>query len=306
MWRRLPGTRQLALNTVKAMHSLLLKENDMTNKVALVTGASSGIGEAIALQLKAAGFTVYAAARRVERMRDLASAGVRVLAIDVTDDAALRAGMQQIIAESGRIDVLVNNAGYGSYGAVEEVALQEARAQFDVNVFGAVRLIQLALPHMRSQRCGTIVNITSMGGKLHTPLGAWYHGTKFALEAISDCLRMEVQPFGIDVIVIEPGGIKTEWAGIAADRLRDTSGRGPYARQALAMAKSMDGEASRRRQSPPSVIADTVVRAVRSRRPRTRYAVGFGARPLIFMRRLMSDRAFDGFMRMATGISRAS
>lgn len=288
------------------MHSLLLKENDMTNKVALVTGASSGIGEAIALQLKAAGFTVYAAARRVERMRDLASAGVRVLAIDVTDDAALRAGMQRIIAESGRIDVLVNNAGYGSYGAVEDVALQEARAQFDVNVFGAVRLIQLALPHMRSQRCGTIVNITSMGGKLHTPLGAWYHGTKFALEAISDCLRMEVQPFGIDVIVIEPGGIKTEWAGIAADRLRDTSGRGPYARQALAMAKSMDGEASRRRQSPPSVIADTVVRAVRSRRPRTRYAVGFGARPLIFMRHLMSDRAFDGFMRMATGISRAS
>ena len=306
MWRRLPGTRHLALHTVKAMHSLLLKENDMTNKVALVTGASSGIGEAIALQLKAAGFTVYAAARRVERMRALASAGVRVLAIDVTEDAALRAAMHRIIAEAGRIDVLINNAGYGSYGAVEDVALQEARAQFDVNVFAAVRLIQLALPHMRSQRSGTIVNITSMGGKIHTPLGAWYHGTKFALEAISDCLRMEVQPFGIDVVVIEPGGIKTEWAGIAADRLRQTSGQGPYARQALAMADSMDGEASRRRQSPPSVIADTVVRAVRSRRPRTRYAAGFGARPMIFLRRLMSDRAFDGFMRRATGISRTS
>ncbi len=277
----------------------------MNTKVVLVTGASSGIGEATALKLKALGYTVYAAARRVDRMRPLAIAGVQVLAMDVTDDASMQAGIREIIAKSGRIDVLVNNAGYGSYGAVEDVSLDEARVQFDVNVFGAVRLTQLVLPHMRTQRLGTIVNITSMGGKIHTPLGAWYHGTKFALEAISDCLRMEVQPFGIDVVVIEPGGIKTEWGGIAADKLRETSGHGQYAIQANAMAESMVGEASVKRQSPPQLIADTIAKAITARRPKTRYAVGFGAKPMIFMRGLLSDRAFDGLMRAATGISKA-
>ncbi|NIJ84907.1 NAD(P)-dependent dehydrogenase (short-subunit alcohol dehydrogenase family) [Xanthomonas arboricola] len=276
----------------------------MNTKVALVTGASSGIGEATALKLKALGYTVYAAARRVDRMRDLAGAGIKILAMDVTDDASMQAGVQEIIDKSGRIDVLINNAGYGSYGAVEDVPLDEARAQFDVNVFGAVRLIQLALPHMRKRRSGTIVNITSMGGKIHTPLGAWYHGTKFALEGISDCLRVEVQPLGIDVVVIEPGGIKTEWAGIAADKLRETSSKGAYAGQANALLKSMVSEANRKRMSPPDLIADTIGKALSARRPKTRYAVGFGAKPMIFLRRLLSDRGFDGFIRMATGIPR--
>ncbi|WP_242123847.1 oxidoreductase [Sphingobium sp. Sx8-8] len=273
-------------------------------KVALVTGASSGIGEATVLKLQALGYTVYGAARRVDRMQHLAQSGIRVLEMDVTDDASMQAGIDAIIGEAGRIDVLVNNAGYGSYGAIEDVPMEEGRAQFDVNVFGAVRLIQLALPHMRAQRSGTIVNITSMGGKIHTPLGAWYHGTKFALEAMSDCLRMEVQPFGIDVVVIEPGGIRTEWAGIAADKLRATSGHGPYAPQANAMAVSMVGEASVKRQSPPQLIADTIGKAVTARKPKTRYAVGFGAKPMIFLRGLLSDRAFDGLMRQATGISK--
>ncbi|MFT7774060.1 oxidoreductase [Roseateles sp.] len=275
----------------------------MNSKVALVTGASSGIGAATAVKLNSLGYTVYAAARRVERMRDLAKAGITVLALDVTDDASMRACVDRIISLSGRIDVLVNNAGYGSYGAVEDVSINEARAQFEVNVFGAVRLIQLVLPHMRRSRAGTIVNITSMGGKIHTPLGAWYHGTKFALEAISDCLRMEVQPFGIDVVVVEPGGIRTEWAGIAADKLIEVSGNGAYAPQAQPMAESMVGAASRKRQSLPELVASTIAEAVKARRPKTRYAVGFGAKPMIFMRNLLSDRAFDGFMRMATGIS---
>ncbi|OCJ13080.1 short-chain dehydrogenase/reductase [Rhizobium sp. AC44/96] len=277
----------------------------MATKVALVTGASSGIGEATALKLKSLGYTVYAAARRLDRMQHLTKSGIKLLAMDVTDDASMQAGIDTIIDEASRIDVLVNNAGYGSYGAVEDVALDEARAQFDVNVFGAVRLIQLALPSMRAQRSGTIVNITSMGGKIHTPLGAWYHGTKFALEAISDCLRMELHPFGIDVVVIEPGGIKTEWASIAADKLRQTSGQGPYAVQANAMAESLVGEESRKRQSPPQVIADTIAKAVTVSKPKTRYAIGFGAKPMIFMRRILSDRAFDGMMWMATGISKA-
>lgn len=280
------------------------KAISMNSKVALVTGASSGIGEATALKLQAQGYTVYAAARRVDRMQSLARSGVRILSMDVTDDASMHAGVQEIIAKSGRIDVLVNNAGYGSYGAVEEVPMGEARSQFDVNVFGAMRLIQLALPHMRAQRSGTIVNVTSMGGKIHTPLGAWYHGTKFALEGISDCLRMEVQPFGIDVVVIEPGGIKTEWAGIAADKLRAVSDKGPYAPQANAVAKMMGDESIRKRQSPPELIADTIAKAVNAKRPKTRYAVGFGAKPMIFMRRLLSDRAFDGVMRMFSGMSR--
>jgi NAD(P)-dependent dehydrogenase (short-subunit alcohol dehydrogenase family) len=183
-----------------------------------------------------------------------------------------------------------------------DVPPDEARAQFDVNVFGAVRLVQLALPHMRERRSGTIVIITSMGGKVHTPLGAWYHGTKFALEAISDCLRLEVEPLGIDVVVIEPGGTNTEWVGIAADKLRETSSNGAYAGQANALVKSMVSEANRKRMSPPDLIADTIGMALSARRPKTRYAVGFGAKPMIFLRRLLSDRAFDSFIRMATGI----
>lgn len=277
----------------------------MANKVALVTGASSGIGESTALKLRDRGYTVYGAARRVDRMQNLKQLGIKILAMDVTDDVSMQAGIDAIISESGRIDVLVNNAGYGSYGAVEDVPMEEARAQFDVNVFGAVRLIQLILPHMRTQHSGTIVNITSMGGKIYTPLGAWYHGTKFALEAISDCLRMEVKPFGIDVVVIEPGGIRTEWASIAADKLRETSGHGPYALQANAMAQSMIGEASVKRQSPPQIIADTIARAAKATKPKTRYAIGFGAKPMIFIRGLLPDRAFDGMMWMVTGISKA-
>ncbi|MCA6973888.1 oxidoreductase [Pectobacterium carotovorum] len=278
----------------------------MKSKVILVTGASSGIGEATALRLKASGHTVYAAARRIERMQKLAEADIRVLPLDVTDSVSVQTVVDTIIAECGRIDVVVNNAGYGSYGAVEEVSPEEGRAQFDVNVFGAVRLTQLVLPHMRVQRSGTVINITSMGGKIYTPLGAWYHGTKFALEAISDCLRLEVEPFGIDVVVIEPGGIKTEWADIAAAKLLDVSGHGAYAKQAEAMADSMVGESSRKRQSSPQVIADTIAQAVSARRPKTRYAVGFGAKPMICLRRLLSDRLFDRFMRMATGTSRHS
>ncbi|GKV89110.1 oxidoreductase [Pectobacterium carotovorum] len=278
----------------------------MKSKVILVTGASSGIGEATALRLKASGHSVYAAARRIERMQKLADADIRVLPLDVTDSVSVQTVVDTIIAECGRIDVVVNNAGYGSYGAVEEVSPEEGRAQFDVNVFGAVRLTQLVLPHMRAQRSGTVINITSMGGKIYTPLGAWYHGTKFALEAISDCLRLEVEPFGVDVVVIEPGGIKTEWADIAAAKLLDVSGHGAYAKQAEAMADSMVGDSSRKRQSSPQVIADTIAQAVNARRPKTRYAVGFGAKPMICLRRLLSDRLFDRFMRMATGISRHS
>jgi NAD(P)-dependent dehydrogenase (short-subunit alcohol dehydrogenase family) len=273
-----------------------------TTKVALVTGASSGIGEATARRLAAAGFTVYAAARRTERLQKLAAAGIHSLAMDVTDDSSMQAGVKAILTEQGRIDVLVNNAGYGSYGALEDVPMEEARAQMEVNVFGAARLTQLVLPAMRAQRSGTIVNVTSMGGKITTPLGAWYHATKFALEALSDCLRMEVAPFGINVVVIEPGGIRTEWSGIAADKVRAVSSSGPYAPQGNAVADSLTSESTRRRSSPPELIGKTITKAVATRRPRTRYAVGYGARPMIFVHSLLPDRTFDAFIRRATSV----
>lgn len=273
----------------------------MSSKVALVTGASSGIGEAAALELHARGFTVYGAARRVERMSALAERGIRTVAMDVTDEDSMRDGVDRIVAETGRIDVLVNNAGYGSYGPVEEVALDEARYQFEVNVFGAARLTQLVLPHMRSRRHGRIINITSMGGKIHTPLGAWYHGTKFALEGFSDSLRMEVRPFGVDVVIVEPGAIRTEWSSIAAGKLRKLGEDSAYAGQIASMAGTLESDSNARRSSSPSVVAQAIGRAATSRRPRTRYAVGMGAKPLIMVRRILPDRAYDALVARAMG-----
>ncbi|MFI9462692.1 oxidoreductase [Streptomyces xiamenensis] len=276
----------------------------MPTKTALVTGASSGIGEATALKLRELGFTVYGAARRTDRLRSLAERDIRPLTMDVTDEDSLRAGVDRIVTDTGRIDALINIAGYGSYGALEDVPMDEARRQFEVNVFGALRLTQLVLPHMRAQRAGTIVNITSMGGKIYTPLGGWYHGTKFALEALSDCLRLEAKPFGIDVVVIEPGGIATEWGAIAADKLEEASGNGPYQPQAQAVASSLRSEANAKRNSPPSVIADAIGKAVTARRPKTRYATGFGAKPLISLRRVLPDRAFDSVISRAVRLPR--
>jgi NAD(P)-dependent dehydrogenase (short-subunit alcohol dehydrogenase family) len=276
-------------------------ETSNADKVALVTGASSGIGEATALKLMEVGFTVYGAARRTDRLQAVADRGVRPLAMDVTDDESMREGIEHVISTTGRIDVLVNNAGYGSYGALEDVPLSEARHQFEVNVFGAIALAQLVLPSMRAQRSGTIINVTSMGGKIYTPFGGWYHGTKHALEALSDCMRLEVKQFGIHVVMIEPGVIRTEWGSIAADHLAKTSGAGPYAKPANAVAAMLGAEAGGGRYSLPSVVADAVAKAATSRRPRTRYAVGYGARPLILLRRILHDRAFDTVIKRATG-----
>ncbi|MEJ1091388.1 oxidoreductase [Microbacterium istanbulense] len=276
----------------------------MTTKTALVTGASSGIGESTARKLQSLGFTVYGAARRTDRLQKLAAEGIRPLGMDVTDEQSMKDGVAKIIAETGRIDVLVNNAGYGSYGAIEDVPIDEGRRQFEVNVFGAMALVQLVVPHMREQKSGTIVNITSMGGKIYTPLGGWYHGTKFALEALSDCLRLELAPFGVDVVVIEPGGIATEWGGIAADHLDESSKGSAYKRQADAVAKSLRSEANANRNSPPSVISDAIGKAVTAGRPKTRYAVGFGAKPLIAAGNILSDRQFDALITRATGVPR--
>ena len=274
------------------------------SKTALVTGASSGIGEETARTLHKLGYTVYAAARRTDRLEQLTPIGIHALTMDVTDDESMSSGIEKIIAETGRIDVLVNNAGYGSYGTIEDVPIDEARRQFEVNVFGLGRLTQLVTPHMRAQGSGTIINISSIGGKLTTPLGGWYHATKYAVEALSDALRMELRPFGIDVVVVEPGGIRTEWASIAADHLEATAEGSAYADQIRAVANSMRGEANQRRNSPPEVIARTVGKIVTAHHPRTRYAVGFMAKPLIAARRVLPDRAFDRLISAALGVPR--
>ncbi len=268
-------------------------------RVALVTGASSGIGERTALRLQEAGFTVYAAARRVERMQGLVDAGIHVLAMDVTDDASMTSGVQRIIDEQGRIDVLVNNAGYGSYGAVEDVPIDEARRQFEVNVFGLARLTQLVTPHMRAiadeplaRRC-RIVNISSIGGKFYEPLGAWYHATKFAVEGFSDSLRIELAPFGIDVVIIEPGPIRTEWNEISRESLAGTSRGGAYEEQAEKVRKVMERADRPGRGSKPDVVAKKIVSAVLANTPRARYPVGRGAGTIVRARKLLPDAAFD-------------
>ena len=273
-------------------------------RTALVTGASSGIGEDTARKLQALGYIVYGAARRTDRLQTLVADGIRPLAMDVTDDASMTAGVNRILEETGRIDVLVNNAGYGSYGAIEDVPIDEARRQFEVNVFGLARLTQLVAPHMRAQGSGTIINISSMGGRLTTPLGGWYHATKYAVEALSDALRMELRPFGIDVVVVEPGGIRTEWYAIAADHLEATAEGSVYATQVKAVAGTMRSESYQRRYSPPAVIARTIGKIVTARHPHTRYAVGFMARPLIAARRILPDRAFDRLIGAAFGLRR--
>ena len=274
------------------------------SKTALVTGASSGIGEETARTLHKLGYTVYAAARRTDRLEKLTPIGIHALTMDVTDDESMTNGIEKIIAETGRIDVLVNNAGYGSFGAIEDVSIDEARRQFEVNVFGLARLTQLVLPHMRAQRSGTIINISSIGGRFTTLLGGWYHASKHAVEALSDALRMETAPFGIDVVVIEPGLIRTEWSGIAAKHLEETADGSVYASQIKAVANSMRSESTNKRQSPPSVIADTVEKIVTARTPRTRYVVGFAAKPLVTLRRLLPDRAFDRVISAALGVRR--
>ncbi len=277
----------------------------MVKKVAFVSGASSGIGEAAALRLLAAGYTVYGGARRVERMAGLAAAGVHVLAMDVTADTSMVAGIGKVLEETGRIDVLVNNAGFGFYGALEDVPMDDARYQFEVNLFGLARLTQLVLPTMRRQRSGRIINISSVGGKIYEPLGGWYHATKFAVEGLSDSLRLELAPFGIQVVVVEPGAIRTEWGGIAADNLLKISGSGVYRRQAQKLAAVFHAaDANPRLGSPPSVIARAIEKAAAAKRPRIRYVAGGGAKPILFIRRLLPDRAFDGVMNLLFGVKK--
>jgi NAD(P)-dependent dehydrogenase (short-subunit alcohol dehydrogenase family) len=272
------------------------------SKAVLITGCSSGIGRASALRLLRSGWTVYATARRPETLEDLAQAGARTLALDVTDEDSMRAAVDEVQRAHGAVGVLINNAGYSQSGAIETVGMDAVRRQFETNVFGLVRLTQLVLPGMRAQRWGKIVNLGSMGGLLTFPGGGHYHATKHALEAISDALRFEVKGFGIDVILLEPGLITTEFGEAATASMSDVtiSGEDPYAHfnaTVGAVTKGAYEGPMRILGAGPERVAKVIERAITSRRPKARITITPSAKLSILTRRLMSDRAWDAAMR---------
>lgn len=271
----------------------------MKQKVILITGASSGIGYDTATRLAKQGHKVYGAARRIDKMLPLKELGITPIKMDVTDDASMIAGVNAVLEAEGRIDVLVNNAGYGYFGAVENVSMEEARKQLEVNVFGLARLTQLVIPHMRKQGSGRIVNLASIAGKLALYFGGWYHVSKFAVEGFSDALRMELKPFGIDVVIIEPGSIRTDWGVIAADHLAESSKGTVYEQAALNEANAMNFLYTRAGKliSPPSVIAKAICKGVNRRHPKARYRTGRGSHSLVFLHWLLPSKWWDRLVR---------
>lgn len=264
------------------------------SKVIFITGASSGMGKDTAMDLIKQGYIVYCAARRVEEMDDLKQAGGHVLQLDISNEQDITRCVNQVIEEQGRIDVLWNNAGYGLYGSVEETSLDDARYQFEVNVFGLARLTQLVTPYMREAKSGTIINTSSIGGKIYAPMGAWYHASKHAIEGFSDCLRLELEPKGINVVVLEPGAIKTEFPEVMSKQVLGNSGNGPYQELAKRVANlSLKESGKDGAGSPTSVISKVIQEIINNPKPKTRYAAGKFSTTTLLMRRFLSDRAFD-------------
>lgn len=265
----------------------------------LITGCSSGIGHATALRLARAGHTVYATARTSKGLSDLAAAGATTLDLDVTDEASRVAAVQTVEAAHGAVGVLVNNAGYGEYGPIEEVPIDRVRRQFETNVFGAVRMVQLVLPRMREAGRGRIVNVSSMGGRLTMPFGGCYHATKYAVESLSDALRMEVGPLGIRVILVEPGPINSGFNAVLERDLTSApqAAGDPYAALRRGMIKTTSRPMPRSLAGTPEDVAKAIDRAVTADRPKTRYVVTATARVLIFLHTILPDRAFDALSR---------
>ena len=269
-----------------------------SNKVILLTGASSGIGYDTAVALAQQGHKVYAAARRVDRMEPLRQYGIVPLKMDVTDEASMKEGVKTLLDAEGRIDVLINNAGYGYFGAVENVTMDDAHNQLEVNVFGLARLCQLVLPTMRAQHSGRIINTASVAGRAVFYYGGWYHVSKYAVESLSDALRMELKPFGIDVVIIEPGAIKTNWGIIAADHLIESSKGTAYEQTGTMMANNLRNMYLSNTISDPAVVRKSIVRAVNARRPCTRYRIGRMANAIVFFHWLLPTRWWDAFLRL--------
>jgi len=270
------------------------------SKAVLITGCSSGIGHVTAELLAHDGWTVYATARRPETLADLERSGCKVLALDVTDEASMTAAVDAVVQAEGPVGVLINNAGYSQSGAVESVPLEHVRRQFETNVFGLIRMCQLVLPGMRDQHWGRIVNLSSMGGRLTFPGGGLYHGTKYAVEAISDALRFEVRGFGVEVIVVEPGLIVTSFGETAAGSVGAAPTNGPYADFNRDVAQALEqvyrGPLARF-GGGPETVAQTIAGALEAEHPKTRYPVTASARVMMAQRRLMPDRLWDLLMR---------
>lgn len=260
-------------------------------KTVLVTGASSGIGKATAIYLAQNGYNVYGGARRMEKMQVLKEYGVKLIMLDVCKDESIEACVEKIKNEAGSIDILINSAGLGSYGALEDVSITEAKNQLQINLFGVARLIQLVLPQMRKNSYGKIVNISSVGGKVGLPMGSWYHASKFAIEGMSDSLRNEVRQFGIDVIVIEPGGTKSEMIALGSEDLMQVSGNTVYKGMAHSIQK-MYAEMEKN-SVDPIVIARLIKKGIEAKSPKTRYIGGAMAKPMLFLRKILSDKMFD-------------
>jgi NAD(P)-dependent dehydrogenase (short-subunit alcohol dehydrogenase family) len=270
------------------------------SRAVLITGCSSGIGHATAEYLAGSGWTVYATARRPETLTDLEGKGCHVLALDVTSEDSMRAAVDAVNEAHGAVGVLINNAGYSQSGAVESVPLEQARAQFETNVFGLLRMCQLVLPGMRAQGWGKVVNISSMGGRLTFPGGGLYHATKYSVEALSDALRFEVRGFGVDVIVVEPGLIVTRFGEVAAGSVAQTGADGAYGEFNRKVAEVTEGAYKgpmARLGAGPEAVAKTIARAIGSRRPKARYPVTASARLMMGQRRMMPDRMWDMVMR---------
>ncbi len=270
----------------------------MSGKVILLTGASSGIGYSTALALAKQGHKVYAVARRVEKMEALREFGVVPVKMDVTDEKSMQQGVKTVLDAERRIDVLINNAGYGFFGAVENVPMDDARNQLEVNIFGLARLSQLVLPQMREQGRGRIINISSVAGKSVLLYGGWYHVSKYAVEALSDAMRMELREFGIDVVMIEPGAIKTAWGTIAAKHLAETSVGTVYEKTAQTMADNMRKIYTEGRISQPEVVTKAICRAVNARRPKSRYRIGSWSGAIVFFHSVLPTRLWDAMMRL--------
>jgi NAD(P)-dependent dehydrogenase (short-subunit alcohol dehydrogenase family) len=269
------------------------------SKAVLVTGCSTGIGRATAEHLASKGWKVYATARKPESITDLEAKGCKLLALDVCDESSMQAAVSAVEQAEGAVGVLVNNAGYSQSGAVESVPLDQVRRQFETNVFGLVRMVQLVLPGMRRQGWGKIVNISSMGGKLTFPGGGFYHGTKHAVEAISDALRWEVRGFGIDVVVIEPGLIKTRFGETAVGSIDGSGEGGPYAEFNEAVGAATAGVYEgpmARLGAGPEAVAKKIEKAISARKPKTRYPVTASARLALTQRKLLTDRMWDAML----------
>ena len=274
--------------------------DDRISKAVLITGCSTGIGRVTAERLLASGWKVTATARRVDTIKDLGEAGARVLPLDVTEEASMTAAVAEVEQAEGAVGVLINNAGYGLQGPVEEFPMDEVRRQFETNVFGLIRMCQLVLPGMRRQGWGRIVNLSSIGGKVTFPGGGLYHGSKYAVEAISDALRFEVRPFGVKVILVEPGTVTTPFGDAALSSIPEMTDSGPYAAFKEGLAGTIKGayEGSMSRIAiTPEKVAATIEKAITARRPRARYPVGAAARSGIAMKRILPDRALDAVMR---------